>query len=218
MKELSVAFFTSYLITLLLLRYEYLHGHFTNDHDRSGPQKNHKLPVPRIGGVSIISGLFMGMMVLIINKINLAPIFVMILFCALPTYVLGTIEDITKSVGITARLSATAVSAALFIHLGAAEITHLDIPFLDSLFIIPFFGMAMTIFAVTGLTNAYNIIDGFNGLASMVGIITLLALTFVAFQLNDSQLLALGIIMVGSILGFFIWNYPRGLIFLGDGG
>jgi UDP-N-acetylmuramyl pentapeptide phosphotransferase/UDP-N-acetylglucosamine-1-phosphate transferase len=78
--------------------------------------------------------------------------------------------------------------------------------------------MVFTVFAMTGLANAYNIIDGFNGLASMVGIITLLALTYMGFILTDPLIMYLAIVMVGAIIGFFIWNYPRGLIFLGDGG
>jgi UDP-N-acetylmuramyl pentapeptide phosphotransferase/UDP-N-acetylglucosamine-1-phosphate transferase len=52
----------------------------------------------------------------------------------------------------------------------------------------------------------------------MVGIITLLAVSYVCFRVNDNTLLIAALIMIGSIGGFFIWNYPRGLIFLGDGG
>jgi UDP-N-acetylmuramyl pentapeptide phosphotransferase/UDP-N-acetylglucosamine-1-phosphate transferase len=89
---------------------------------------------------------------------------------------------------------------------------------LDSAFAIPFFGVAFTIFAMTGLVNAYNIIDGFHGLSSMVAIITLLAITFVAYLFADSIVIYLSLVMIGAITGFFIWNYPRGLIFLGDGG
>jgi UDP-GlcNAc:undecaprenyl-phosphate/decaprenyl-phosphate GlcNAc-1-phosphate transferase len=75
-----------------------------------------------------------------------------------------------------------------------------------------------TVFAITGLSNAYNIIDGFNGLSSMVGIITLLGLAYVSFVVGDTLITYLSLIMASSIMGFFIWNYPRGLVFLGDGG
>jgi UDP-N-acetylmuramyl pentapeptide phosphotransferase/UDP-N-acetylglucosamine-1-phosphate transferase len=78
--------------------------------------------------------------------------------------------------------------------------------------------LCFTLFAITGLTNAYNIIDGFNGLSSMVGIITLLALSYISIQYNDILVLNLCITMIGSILGFLIWNYPGGRIFLGDSG
>jgi UDP-N-acetylmuramyl pentapeptide phosphotransferase/UDP-N-acetylglucosamine-1-phosphate transferase len=98
------------------------------------------------------------------------------------------------------------------------QISTIDIPYLDSIFLIPGFGFLLTIFAITGLSNAYNIIDGSNGLASMVGMITLLAISYVGFKLNDPIILQVCLIAIGSILGFFIWNYPKGLIFLGDGG
>jgi UDP-N-acetylmuramyl pentapeptide phosphotransferase/UDP-N-acetylglucosamine-1-phosphate transferase len=86
------------------------------------------------------------------------------------------------------------------------------------IFLIPGFSVLVTIIAITGLANAYNIIDGFNGLASMVGIITLLAISYVSFLVADPVVLYLSLAMTAAILGFFIWNYPRGLIFLGDGG
>jgi UDP-N-acetylmuramyl pentapeptide phosphotransferase/UDP-N-acetylglucosamine-1-phosphate transferase len=89
---------------------------------------------------------------------------------------------------------------------------------INFLFAIPFLGILFTIVAITGLANAYNIIDGFNGLSSMVGTITLLAITYLGYLLGDTTIIFLSLVMAGAILGFFIWNYPQGLIFLGDGG
>jgi UDP-N-acetylmuramyl pentapeptide phosphotransferase/UDP-N-acetylglucosamine-1-phosphate transferase len=78
--------------------------------------------------------------------------------------------------------------------------------------------LVFTTFAITGLSNSYNIIDGFNGLSSMVGIITLLGLAYVSYIVGDTLITYLSLMMASSIMGFFIWNYPKGLIFLGDGG
>ena len=75
-----------------------------------------------------------------------------------------------------------------------------------------------TIFAVLGVTNAYNIIDGFHGLSSMIGMMTLLALGLVSLEVQDSQIAFLSFSMLAATLGFFIFNFPKGLIFLGDGG
>jgi UDP-N-acetylmuramyl pentapeptide phosphotransferase/UDP-N-acetylglucosamine-1-phosphate transferase len=94
----------------------------------------------------------------------------------------------------------------------------MGIEFFDPIFLIPFVSIAFTVFAVCGLTNAYNIIDGFNGLAGMVGVLTLLSLSYVGFQTNDNLVFILGMTLIGAILGFFFWNYPKGKIFLGDGG
>ena len=49
--------------------------------------------------------------------------------------------------------------------------------------------------------------------ASMVA-----SLAYVAFQVHDPIVLSASLIMMGAVMGFFIWNFPAGLIFLGDGG
>jgi UDP-N-acetylmuramyl pentapeptide phosphotransferase/UDP-N-acetylglucosamine-1-phosphate transferase len=76
----------------------------------------------------------------------------------------------------------------------------------------------ITCFAVAGVSNAFNIIDGYNGLSSMVGFIILGGIFYVAFQLGDFSIMIAALALMGAILGFLIFNYPRGLIFLGDGG
>jgi UDP-N-acetylmuramyl pentapeptide phosphotransferase/UDP-N-acetylglucosamine-1-phosphate transferase len=78
--------------------------------------------------------------------------------------------------------------------------------------------LCFTAFAIAGVANAYNIIDGFNGLASMVAIIALTAIGIVSLWVNDRVILHAALWMIAAILGFFICNYPKGLIFLGDGG
>jgi UDP-N-acetylmuramyl pentapeptide phosphotransferase/UDP-N-acetylglucosamine-1-phosphate transferase len=78
--------------------------------------------------------------------------------------------------------------------------------------------LAFTVFALTGMSNAYNMIDGFNGLSSLVGVITFAALAYISFNFSDWPIINISLAFIGAILGFFIWNYPRGSIFLGDGG
>ena len=217
MISLLSAFFASFISTLLIIRFKHLHSKFSGDHDLLGPQKFHSGPVPRIGGISIATGILAAILVgLQINEAALLKI--TFLLCAIPTFAIGLAEDLTKKIGVKTRLLFTALAAALAVHLLDASITRLDIWGIDYLLSIPFIAIVFTIFAITGLANAYNIIDGFNGLSSMVGIITLLGLAYVSFLLQDSAILSLSLIMVGAILGFFIWNYPRGLIFLGDSG
>jgi len=217
MSGLIIAFLTSFTITLLIIRFEHLHSHLSADSDLSGPQKFHKVSVPRIGGL----GLATGVTVAIIFRLTLIPgatTEVMLLICAIPTFAIGLTEDLTKKIGVKTRLLFTAISAYLVTALLNGSITRLDIPGVDYLFTLPAIATLFTVFAITGLANAYNIIDGFNGLSSMVGIITLCALGYISFTFNDPLMMYLSFIMAGATLGFFIWNYPRGLIFLGDGG
>jgi UDP-N-acetylmuramyl pentapeptide phosphotransferase/UDP-N-acetylglucosamine-1-phosphate transferase len=76
----------------------------------------------------------------------------------------------------------------------------------------------LAVFAVAGVANSVNIIDGMNGLASMCVAIMLAGLAYVALQVGDTLIASLAITVIGATLGFFLWNYPNGLIFLGDGG
>jgi UDP-GlcNAc:undecaprenyl-phosphate/decaprenyl-phosphate GlcNAc-1-phosphate transferase len=217
MPGLLAAFFASFIATLLIIRFEHLHSHLSADSDLSGPQKFHKTSVPRIGGVSIAIGIFTATLIRFqtnpANSIELT-----LLVCAVPTFAIGLTEDLTKKVGVKTRLIFTAIAAAMGANYLGAQIPRLDIPGVDFLFTIPGVAFIFTMFAITGLSNAYNIIDGFNGLSTMVGIITLMGLSYVSFVVADPILMYLSLVMAGAILGFFLWNYPRGLIFLGDGG
>lgn len=214
---LLAAFFSSFAATLLIIRFEHLHRHLSADSDFSSPQKFHKTSVPRIGGLSIAIGISVA--TLIRYQSNTANVFeITLLVCAIPTFAIGLTEDLTKKVGVKTRLFFTAIAAAMAAHYLGAQITRLDIPGVDFLLTLSGAALIFTVFAITGLSNAYNIIDGFNGLSSMVGIITLLGLGYVSFVVADPLLIYLSFMMAATILGFFLWNYPRGLIFLGDGG
>ncbi|MBK7655484.1 MAG: glycosyltransferase family 4 protein, partial [Betaproteobacteria bacterium] len=80
------------------------------------------------------------------------------------------------------------------------------------------FRFAFTAFAIAGLSNPINIIDGFNGLASGAVLISLASLGLIAFQVNDLDLMRMCFILSGATLGFVVLNFPFGKIFLGDGG
>lgn len=214
---LLIAFFISFGTTIIIIRTQHLHAKISGDIDFNGPQKFHKNAVPRIGGLSIGIAIFSSTIWHFQNNLGGIEGLYMLL-SAIPVFGIGLTEDLTKKVSVRTRLIFTAIGALIAIHLMALDINRLDIPGIDYLIAIPFISIAFTTFAVTGLANAYNIIDGFNGLSSMIGIITLVALGYIGIQLNDALLVFLSFSMVSAILGFFVWNYPRGLIFLGDGG
>jgi UDP-N-acetylmuramyl pentapeptide phosphotransferase/UDP-N-acetylglucosamine-1-phosphate transferase len=219
MELLVLAFLVSLLTTLVLIRYQHLHQKVSSDHDLLGPQKFHTHAVPRIGGVSIFLALVISAWVAqSIFSFERGLLLLQICMCALPAFAIGLIEDLTKKMGVKTRLLAIAVSAYMGVYFLNVLITKIQIPGVDWFLSFGIASIIFTLIAVTGLANAYNIIDGFNGLASMVAIISLLAIGYVAFKANDLVLASICLIVIGAISGFFIWNYPRGLIFLGDGG
>jgi len=204
--------------TFFIMRSSMRHGHMSADHDLSGPQKFHSRPVPRVGGAGVMVAVVVGVVVAQFSGSPDARLLWLLLACSLPAFAAGITEDLTKNVSPRRRLVATAVSAVLAIWLLGAVITRTDIPGVDQLIQWAPLAMVITVFAVTGVANSINIIDGFNGLASMCVFIMVLALAYVAFQVGDTFIFTACLITSGAVLGFFIWNFPAGLIFLGDGG
>jgi UDP-N-acetylmuramyl pentapeptide phosphotransferase/UDP-N-acetylglucosamine-1-phosphate transferase len=219
MLPLLLALAASFLVTLWVVRSSKAHGHLSHDNDVSGPQKFHAHPVPRIGGLSILGGLALGAAWLTWPRAAaINPLPLLLLACGLPAFAAGLVEDVTKNVSPRRRLLATAVSAALAVWLVDAVIVRTELPGLDSIVAWPLGAAAVTVFVVAGVANAINIIDGFNGLASMCVLIMLASVAYVAHAVDDPLIAALALAGVGAILGFFVWNFPAGLVFLGDGG
>jgi UDP-N-acetylmuramyl pentapeptide phosphotransferase/UDP-N-acetylglucosamine-1-phosphate transferase len=211
-----LALLSSFVLTLWVVRSAKLHGHRSHDHDTTGPQKFHAYPVPRIGGVGIVIGIAVGAAWL--HWRGDGRVAAVLLACGMPAFLAGAQEDLTKRVSPRRRLLATGLSAALAAWALEAIITRTSIPGLDWVVGFTLGAVALTVFVVAGVANAVNIIDGFNGLASMCVVIMLASLTYVAFAVGDPLIASLSLIGVGAVLGFFVWNFPAGLIFLGDGG
>ena len=218
MLHLLVSFFLSLLVSLAVIRSSHTHSHLSGDADLSGPQKFHAHPVPRIGGLGIYLGLLASALAAWQQDLNDTSLGLALLFCGLPAFGAGLMEDLTKKVPPAMRLVATGVSAALAIWLLDARITRSDVVGVDYLLSFGAVASGLTIVAVAGVANSINIIDGFNGLSSMCVSLMLLTLGYVAYQVGDIELASWALAGIGASLGFFLWNFPAGLIFLGDGG
>jgi UDP-N-acetylmuramyl pentapeptide phosphotransferase/UDP-N-acetylglucosamine-1-phosphate transferase len=231
-----ICFFVSGIVTLLIVRSAHLHSDYTADYDTKKPQRSHAYSVPRIGGLGIALGLLVGLLALLWRYGESSAAFgLSLLACGMPAFLAGLAEDLTKRVGPSVRLAATmlaALSAALIL---GAIVARVDVPGLDALlaqqvstdvigafgssrFSFSPFAVLFSIVVVAGVANAVNIIDGLNGLAGMVSIMMFGSIAYVAFRVNDATILAISLAMMGAIAGFFLLNFPAGLIFLGDGG
>ena len=212
------AFAISLACTLWMIRRSRADGHRFHDHDLSGPQKFHAAPVPRVGGIGIFAGVLAGAALQWFRVPELGVPALILLACALPAFGSGLTEDLTKTQSPRRRLFFTAVSAALAVVVLDATIVRTAIPGLDWLVSMRIGAAMVTVFVVAGVANAINIIDGFNGLASMCAMLMLASIGYVAFQVGDTLVLTMAVAGAGAVLGFFVWNFPSGLIFLGDGG
>jgi UDP-N-acetylmuramyl pentapeptide phosphotransferase/UDP-N-acetylglucosamine-1-phosphate transferase len=218
MVYLLVSFFVAAVVTLLVIHSSRSHAHLSADADLSGPQKFHATPVPRVGGAGIFTGLVCCVIVVALAKRPDWKFGALLMICGLPAFCAGLIEDLTKRVSPAKRLLATGVSAALGIWLLNATVTKTDIPGIDLVVSTAVGAWLVTILTVAGVANSVNIIDGFNGLSSMCVSLMLLVFAYVAYQVGDIPLAAWALAGVGAAIGFFVWNFPSGLIFLGDGG
>lgn len=218
MLPLVVAFAVSIALTLIIVRLARGGSSFLNDVDTSGPQKFHAHPVPRVGGVGIVVALAIAGVLMIEAGHPEKALLLKLLACGAPAILAGLVEDLTKRVSPRVRLIATAVSATIAVAWLDAAITRADLPGIDWIVSFGVGSMLATVIAVAGVANAVNIIDGFNGLASMCVCLMLAALAYVAFQAGDGVIAMVALAGVGAVLGFFVWNFPAGLIFLGDGG
>jgi UDP-GlcNAc:undecaprenyl-phosphate GlcNAc-1-phosphate transferase len=207
----------SWLLCFGLIFFKHVHQHLTADHAGSGPQKMHLGATPRIGGVPVLAGLLAGMLVLYLGEWEINSIYM--IGAILPVWIAGIAEDLTKKVSPLKRLIAAFIAALLGMWLLDAKLVRLGLPLLDHLvtsYIV--LNALLIMLAVGGITHAMNIIDGFNGLAGVVVVMILSALAFVSYQVNDTFLLGQCIALIGATIGFLFWNYPKGLIFAGDGG
>jgi UDP-GlcNAc:undecaprenyl-phosphate GlcNAc-1-phosphate transferase len=216
---LVFSFSGALLCSMLIVHSKKMHGVLTSDHPSSGPQKIHLSNVPRIGGLAIFIGVLVAVGAVIDNEFDARRTFWALILCSLPAFCAGFLEDLTKEIGATIRLLATVCSAYLAgVYLGA-WLLKLQVLGLDELLRFhPAIAMAVTCFAVAGLSHSFNIIDGLNGLAGVVASIAFSGLAYVAFKLGDHQITILCLSMLGATLGFLVFNFPRGLLFLGDGG
>jgi UDP-N-acetylmuramyl pentapeptide phosphotransferase/UDP-N-acetylglucosamine-1-phosphate transferase len=142
----------------------------------------------------------------------------LLLLAGLPALCAGLVEDLSKRVTVLIRLLATMLSGGLaFWWLGAA-IVRIDVSLVDALLAYGLVSLLFTMMAVGGLANAVNIIDGYNGLSAFVASAMFLSIAYVGLQVADPLVVAASLAATGALVGFLVWNWPRGLIFLGDGG
>jgi UDP-N-acetylmuramyl pentapeptide phosphotransferase/UDP-N-acetylglucosamine-1-phosphate transferase len=211
---LTTAGLTSFVICLAIVWTQHLHGAHTLDSE-AGVQKIHEVPTPRIGGVAILIGLAIGWL---FTPKEVAVMLGPILIASLPAFFAGVAEDIVKRGRVTERLLATFASGVLAWWLTGDSLTRIGLGGVDWLLAIPVVSVLFTAFAVGGMANAINIIDGLNGLASGTVLLCLSALGLIAFFAGDAEMAKICFIFGGATFGFLVLNYPYGKLFLGDGG
>jgi UDP-N-acetylmuramyl pentapeptide phosphotransferase/UDP-N-acetylglucosamine-1-phosphate transferase len=218
MVSFGVALLVSLLVSLAILKLAHLTGRLGMDADVGDRRRVHGRPVPRIGGLAVFSAAVIGAALILLRDHTTGWVIMTLLACALPAFAGGFFEDLTGRVHPRLRLLLMAVSALLGLVLLDIRIPRVDIPMIDPLLDNPWVGLALTGLGVLTITNGINLIDGLNGLAGMVCLSMFGGLALVGHAVGDPFVVSSSFLMAGAIAGFQFWNYPKGHLFLGDGG
>ncbi|KAA0443633.1 MAG: glycosyltransferase [Candidatus Thioglobus sp.] len=215
MQIFLITFILSFVFSAVIVIIANKHGWFLNQHDFVGVQKFHQHPTPHIGGLAVfLSFAFANYLLPSEASMVLAPI----LLVAVPVFIVGLAEDFSTKISPLWRLIVVFISlSASFFYLGIG-VDSLGFGWTDELLSYPLIGLAFTLLVVGGSVNSVNVIDGYNGLMAGYGILASLAMFFVAYQLGDVVIMQLNLLLIASMLGFFLLNFPLGKIFMGDGG
>ena len=182
--------------------------------DLTGVQKFHHQPTPRIAGVPVFMSFFIGLWYLDLQEVD----YVFLLLASLPVFMGGLIEDIIVRVSPFKRMISILASIVMMFVFLDIRIDFLGFTLVDYLLSNSIVSLLFTLLVVGGVVNAINIIDGYNGLLIGYSIAVLLAIAYVANILGDDLVIQLSLILIASLLGVFIFNFPFGKIFMGDGG
>ncbi|AVR00527.1 undecaprenyl-phosphate alpha-N-acetylglucosaminyl 1-phosphate transferase [Oceanobacillus iheyensis] len=179
--------------------------------DLPNHRKVHKKVTPRLGGIAIFLGAFLGALYLQPSHPHLPEI----LIGALVIILTGALDD-RFSIRPVVKLTGQLVAASFLVSSGLI-IEKLTLPFFGTVEL-GFVSVLITVLWVVGITNAINLIDGLDGLATGVTTIALISIFIMA--LIDAQLLVayLSIVLIGANLGFLFHNFYPAKIYMGDSG
>ena len=218
----GIALAVSFALSLILVLTRRWHLRFTGDSQLNLPQKIHREDIPRIGGLAIVGGFVISLVHLVwfgANPPAVSATTASLLLAGLaPIALAGFGEDITKRVGPHMRLGWMALGSLILLTSNHLWLDRIGVPFLDPIFSNWGIAMAFSVFACIGATNAYNLIDGLNGLLAGVSLITLAAIAWVAATLGDQKIFALAVLLGVAMIGWLPFNWPKARLFAGDGG
>lgn len=190
-------------------------------YDPCGDRKLHTTPVPRVGGVAIFLSVALALGVLSawrgldglrVDGGKLA----IVLAGAAAIHVLGLVDDL-KNIRARWKLLAQ-VLVALAVALAGVQVERLSLPFVGVIEFNAVTGTLFTVVWLVAITNAFNLIDGLDGLASGAAMFALTTMFVVATINGIAGAATVTILLAGATLGFLFYNFHPATIFLGDSG
>ncbi len=177
--------------------------------DYPGGRKVHKEVTPLLGGL----GIYLGVMVALFTEAPRVGVLLPIIIGASLIFIIGLIEDIK---GLSAKIR---IATQLIITLVMIFAWGIRIEFLPNNLLGNIIEVLLTIFWIVGLTNAYNYLDGLDGLAAGSAVINLFFFSVILYNTGQYSLGLLAISLIGGCLAFLPYNLDKkNKIFLGEAG
>jgi len=206
-----VTFFICLIVSLLLTPLVIKFAIKIGATDKPNQRKVHKEVMPRLGGLAIFISFLIGMAILMPESPFIWPI----LIGAMIIIITGILDDLYELSAII-KLSGQIMAASVVI-LGGVYVDFINLPF-DGVLHLGLLGIPLTLLWIVGVTNAINLIDGLDGLASGVSSIVLLTITGIAIMDGNIFIISLASVLLASTLGFLYFNFYPAKIFMGDTG
>lgn len=194
-------------------------GRFFLDHPDGG-RKAHTTPVPRVGGIAIV----LAYVATFAIAFSLPFSYTYVLHKALPNilaltligsvvFLTGVVDDL---VGLTAWQKLIGIGGASVLAYFAG--IHVDVKILHGMPAWPGLGFGLTVIWLVGCANAFNLIDGMDGLAAGVGLVATVTMLIAALSQGNLPLVLATMPLAGCLLGFLRYNFNRASVYLGDSG
>ena len=222
----------AFLLTVVMLPklIKYLHYlKFGQEIRQEGPQSHiHKKGTPTMGGISFILAIVVALIIaMFLNSENI-KYYLLFIYTTISFSIIGYIDDMLivvkkKNDGLAPRkkLMLQILFSVIFYILVTfiyKDINYIHIPGLDYNLNISYLYLIFLVFWQTGFSNAVNLTDGLDGLATSVTIITTSTFALLAYKENNFPVLVFCLTIVGALLGFLLFNKNPAKIFMGDTG
>jgi len=212
-----ISFFFASIFWLSNGRVSWLKKIFLPRSITTDPQSIHIESISRLGGTAIFLTLFIISFILN-GDVEIYEQTRLILMCSIPIYVAGLVDDFKIISSAYLRIAIMIISGFCVWYILGLRIESIDIFFIDYFLEIPLIQFLFICIAIVGVANAFNIVDGFNGLVQSH--VLAIGLSLIAgLSINNEQETTLFFLaVIFSTLGVFVLNFPFGKIFLGDSG
>ena len=192
------------------------------DHPTSG-RKAHSKAVPRLGGVALYlsCGIALSTLPLVDNLLTQTlrqhtADALLVLIPATLVLLLGVYDDL-HGTNAAVKFVALGLIATLFFAMGG-RVSSLSVPFVGPVHLPSTISFLLTVFWLVGISNAFNLIDGIDGLASGAALFSSMVILVVSFTQGAALTIVVALVLCGALAGFLRYNFNPASIFLGDSG